>query len=63
MTYEIASHFAQTWGLVFLVVAFLVALGYALWPGNRGKFQRAAQLPLNDEEPPAVAGSGPPGVR
>jgi len=60
MTYETAARFAQTWGLVLLVGAFLLALVYALWPGNRAKFQRAAQLPLDDgplgDEPPAAGG-------
>ena len=58
MTYETLSAFAQTWGLCFLVVMFIVALVYALWPGNREKFQRAARLPL-DEEPPKTTRSLP----
>ena len=49
MSYDTAAQFAQTWGLVFLVVMFLVAVVYALWPGNRGKFERAARLPLDEE--------------
>jgi cytochrome c oxidase cbb3-type subunit IV len=48
MTYEQASHFAQTWGLAFLVVLFAGVLIYAFWPGNREKFKRAAETPLND---------------
>jgi len=49
MTFESFSHFAGTWGLVFLVVLFAVALVYALWPGNRKKFERAAHLPLLED--------------
>lgn len=49
MTYEQATHLAQTWGLVLLAVLFLGAVIYALWPGNREKFKRAAHTPLNDE--------------
>ena len=52
MTYQDVALFAQTWGLVILVVFFAVALTYALWPGNRDKFHRAAQLPLADDERP-----------
>lgn len=48
MTYEQAAHLAQTWGLVLLVVCFAGAVIYALWPGNREKFKRAARAPLND---------------
>lgn len=49
MTYEQASHLAQTWGLVLLAVVFGISVIYALWPGNREKFNQAAHAPLNDE--------------
>lgn len=49
MTHETLSHFAQTWGLVFLVVLFLGACAYALWPSNRSRFDRAARVPLDEE--------------
>ena len=52
MEHQAVSQFAQTWGLVFLVVAFVVVLAYALWPGNRDKFKHAAQLPLDDDKAP-----------
>lgn len=48
MTYEQASHIAQTWGLVLLAACFAAAVAYALWPSNREKFNRAAHAPLND---------------
>lgn len=50
MTYAEATHFAQTWGLGLLVVLFAGVLIYALWPGNRDKFKRAAQTPLENED-------------
>ena len=50
MTYEQATHLAQTWGLALLVVLFAGALLYALWPSNREKFEAAARAPLNDED-------------
>lgn len=48
MTYEQAAHVAQTWGLVLLAGCFAVAVLYALWPGNKEKFNRAAHAPLTD---------------
>ncbi len=48
MTYEMVSAFAQTWGLLLLVACFSIALAYALWPGNKAKFKRAAHQPLED---------------
>jgi cytochrome c oxidase cbb3-type subunit 4 len=50
MTFEAASHFAQTWGLVLLVILFVVVLVYALWPGNRKRFERAARAPLEEDK-------------
>jgi cytochrome c oxidase cbb3-type subunit 4 len=48
--YEMLSQFAQTWGLVLFVAAFLLVLVYALAPGNRAKFEQARRIPLQDEE-------------
>jgi len=50
MTYEAANHIAQTWGMALLVVLFAGVVVYALWPGNRDKFNRAAQTPLANED-------------
>ena len=52
MTFESVSYFAQTWGLVFLVVLFAGVLIYALWPRNREIFRRAARSPLEEAERP-----------
>ena len=49
MTYESVSQFAQTWGLVYLVALFLAVLIYALRPGNRKKFDDAAQIPFKED--------------
>lgn len=47
--YEAISSFAGTWGLVLLILLFAAAVIYALWPGNRAKFDRAKRLPLEDD--------------
>ncbi len=49
MRYEDVAHFAQTVGLVLLVVLFVGVTAFALWPGNRARFKRAAQLPLQED--------------
>ena len=49
MTYEDVSHFAQTWGLVYLVALFVVVLIYACWPGSRKKFDDAARIPFKED--------------
>ena len=49
MTHESISHFAQTWGLVYLVVLFLGVLVYAFRPGAKKKFDDAARIPLKED--------------
>lgn len=50
MSYEQFSIFAGTWGLVLLLVMFIIAMAYAFWPSNKEKFDHAAHLPLDEEE-------------
>lgn len=49
--YETLSQFAQTWGLIIFIIAFVLVLIYALAPANRKKFERARRIPLEDDEP------------
>ncbi|MBX6419758.1 MAG: cbb3-type cytochrome c oxidase subunit 3 [Nevskia sp.] len=44
---------------LFTLAAFLGFLGVAAWayaPHNRKRFERAAQLPLDEQAPPRAAG-------
>lgn len=47
--YEEVLAFAQSWGAVYFTLMFAVVLIYAFWPKNRQTFQRAKQIPLDDE--------------
>lgn len=49
MTFQTVSSFAQSWGLVFLVSMFVVAVAYALWPSNKEKFNKAAKSALDED--------------
>jgi cytochrome c oxidase cbb3-type subunit 4 len=48
-TYRAVAEFAQTWGLVYFVVVFLLVLVYALWPSRKKKFDEAARIPLRED--------------
>lgn len=48
--YETLSSFAQTWGLVLFVFAFILVLIYALSPRNQKSFDEAKRIPLDDED-------------
>jgi len=50
LTYQDASYFAQTYGLVYLFGLFVIVLVYALWPKNKKKFDEAANIPLEEKD-------------
>jgi cytochrome c oxidase cbb3-type subunit 4 len=51
MTYDFARTFADSYGLVFLLLLFLTAVWRALRPSARALHQDARLIPLRDEEP------------
>ena len=48
-TYKAVAEFAQTWGLVYFVVIFVIVLLYALWPSRKQQFDEAARIPLRED--------------
>ena len=48
-TYRALAEFAQTWGLVYFVAVFVVALIYALWPSRQQQFDEDARIPLRED--------------
>jgi cytochrome c oxidase cbb3-type subunit 4 len=50
MTYETVARIAQQGGLIYFGLIFLAGTAYALWPKNREAFDRAARLPLEEED-------------
>jgi len=44
--------FAKSYGLFFLIGMAIIALVYALWPGNRKRFDKAARDIIEDEDEP-----------
>ena len=49
MNFTSLSQFAQTWGLVYLVVLFVGTLVYALRPSAKSKFDDAARIPFKED--------------
>jgi cytochrome c oxidase cbb3-type subunit 4 len=48
-TYMALAHFAQTWGLLYCFIVFVVVLAYALWPSRKRQFDEAAHMPLRED--------------
>jgi cytochrome c oxidase cbb3-type subunit 4 len=49
MTHQAATVLAQTIALILFVGLFVGILAFVFWPGNKKKFDEAAQLPLEDD--------------
>lgn len=43
---------SKTLGLFYLLLLSLVIVVYTYWPSNKKRFDKAAQAPLEDEDPP-----------
>lgn len=50
MDYNTLRHFADSWGLVFLSIVFVVAVGMAFRPSARARSQDAALIPFREED-------------
>lgn len=48
-TYSLLANFAQSAGILYFLFIFLCVLFYALRPGNRDKFDHAANSPLQED--------------
>ncbi len=51
MTYDSMADFSALWGLIYFMVLFAAVVAYALWPRNQDKFDRAARMPLSEDDP------------
>ena len=40
---------AKAFSLVLVFITFALIVAYALWPSNKGQFDEAARLPLNED--------------
>lgn len=48
--FEDVLAFVQSWGVVYFTAMFAVAFAYAFWPRNKARFERAAQIPFQEED-------------
>ena len=50
MSYDNFRHFADSWGLLGLVIFFLAAVAWTFRPGARDVHDAMRTLPLRDED-------------
>ena len=49
--YDLLRHFADSWGLVYMMAIFLAVLFFILRPGAKANAEAAARIPLDDAHP------------
>ena len=49
MEYESMRQFADTWGLVFLVVVFVIVVAATFRPGAKKVHEKNARIPLKED--------------
>jgi len=50
--YDMLRHFADSWGLVYMMGIFLAVVVFLLLPGARASARAASRIPLDDEAGP-----------
>ncbi|HUS98440.1 MAG TPA: cbb3-type cytochrome c oxidase subunit 3 [Hyphomicrobiaceae bacterium] len=50
MTYDVVATFSQVTSLLMFVAMFLAVLAYALWPGNKKRFDEVQRQALDLED-------------
>ena len=49
--YDAMRHFADSWGLVYMLAIFLAVVFFVIRPGAKASAQAAARIPLDDAHP------------
>ncbi len=56
-TYDTLRHFADSWGLLFLMAVFIGVIIWVLRPGSGRIYRQQSEIPFKHEDKPA-AGPG-----
>ncbi|MEO1328653.1 MAG: cbb3-type cytochrome c oxidase subunit 3 [Pseudomonadota bacterium] len=51
-TYETMRIFADSWGLLYMTLAFLAVVVMTLWPGSSRAHRDSADIPFRNEDRP-----------
>jgi cytochrome c oxidase cbb3-type subunit 4 len=49
--YDMLRHFADSWGLLYMMAIFLAVVFFIVKPGAKANALQAARIPLDDEQP------------
>ncbi|MCH2165283.1 MAG: cbb3-type cytochrome c oxidase subunit 3 [Marinovum sp.] len=49
ISHDMVLVFSKTWGALYLLTVFLIALGWTYWPSRKPMYDAASKSPLGDE--------------
>ncbi len=49
-TYDILRQFADSWGLLYMVVLFVGVIAFTFRPGSREEADKIANIPLREDD-------------
>lgn len=49
MDYETLRTFADSWGLLFMVIVFVAVVAYTFRPGSKKEADKIAKIPLKED--------------
>jgi cytochrome c oxidase cbb3-type subunit 4 len=49
--YDMLRHFADSWGLLYMMAIFLAVVFFIVKPGAKANALQAARIPLDDDAP------------
>jgi cytochrome c oxidase cbb3-type subunit 4 len=50
-TYTAVAEFAQSWGLLYFFIAFVVIVIWVMWPSRKRRFDDASKIPFREDDP------------
>ena len=50
MSHDAVLVFSKTWGAIYLLVVFVIAVAWVYWPSRKATYDAAARSPLSKEE-------------
>ena len=48
-TYTAVAEFAQSWGLVYFFIAFVVVVVWVMWPSRKRQYEDASKIPFRED--------------
>jgi cytochrome c oxidase cbb3-type subunit IV len=52
MSHDAVLVFAKSWGALYILLFFIIAVAWAYWPSRREELEEASRWPLEEEDRP-----------